>query len=290
MQQDTWHTLKVMSPRELTDPLSGLLMEMGANGCWANGDDLLAYFSTEYRPDEISHAIGAFFDHLTDEGVATREIEFVWETTEDGDWITAWKSHFKPLPVGETLIVLPEWEPDSAAGSRIPLKIIPGRGFGTGGHDTTALCLEALERLCKSRPDLADTALLDVGTGSGILAIAACKLGCGHVTAFDNDSDATGNARDNVALNGVKIKLFTGTIETVTGEYALISANLLAHLIVEIMPHLARLLADGGTLVLSGILNEQSDTIDKALAANGLKASRYESRGMWLCVEAQKTP
>lgn len=287
MQQDTWHTLKVTSPRELSDPLSGLLMDMGANGCWADGDTLLAYFSTAHRPDEISHAISAFFGHLAAEGVSTEAIEFTWETTEDGDWITAWQSHFKPIPVGNRLIVLPEWVDVAEANGRLPVRIRPGYGFGTGGHDTTALCMEALERFYKHRPGRSGATVLDVGTGSGILAITACKLGTGTVTAFDNNPASVGNAETNVALNDVPVHLFLGEIDAVSGRFDLIVANLISHIVVELMPAFAERLADGGTLVLSGILNEQNDAIDQALAANGLAATRYESRGMWLCVEAQ---
>ena len=287
MSGTSWHALTLTLPEGLCDPLSGLLIDLGATGTWLDGDQLHGYFPLEVRPDEVAHAVAAWHGQLIACGVAAGPIECAWDTEAEGDWITAWQSHFHPTPVGRMLMVLPEWCPDRDAEGRIPIRIRPGRGFGTGGHDTTATCMERIEVFCNGRSGLENISVLDVGTGSGILAVAAKKLGCGRVTAFDNDPDAVANARDNMDLNGISdIPLFTGTTDAVRGQFDLVAANLLAHVIVEIMGELRRLLAPGGTLLLSGILNEQGDQIDTALAAHGLRAEQYVSRGMWLTIEA----
>jgi len=260
-------------------------MQLGSTGTWQDGESLIAYFPSDTVPSEAGHAIEAWSGHFLSLNLLDAPLQAEWSTTDEADWITAWQAHFSPLPVGERLMVLPDWCPDSDARGRIPLKIKPGRGFGTGGHATTATCLETLEKRLTAAPLPAPT-VLDVGTGSGILAIGAALLGCTRVTAFDNDPDAVLNAQENARLNHVEdtVRLFTGTTDAVSGHYDIVLANLLAHVIVELMPELNRLLAPGGHLILSGILNEQVDQIDAALAANGLKAKDYISRGMWLMV------
>lgn len=284
-EHTVWNTLRVTPPATLLDPLAGLFMDLGAEGTWEDGADLVAYFPPTLRPDEVELALTAWLGHMEACGVAVFAPECIWKEEGEGDWITAWKAHFSPIPVGR-IMVLPEWEDD--AKGLIPLKIRPGRGFGTGGHDTTATCLRRIQAFLEHHPNPAAVRVLDVGTGSGILAIAARLLGAGHVTGFDNDPDAVENAHDNAALNGVDIGLFTGTLDRVTEQYDLVLANLLAHVIVELMPGLARALAPGGRLILSGILNEQGDRIDQALAKTGLKAVNYESRGMWLTIDAER--
>lgn len=282
-----WHVLRLSPPAALRDPLSGLLAELGAEGVWEDGAELAAYFPTPVRPDEVDQALAAWAGHIAACGVAVPPLVPRWGTEGEGDWVTAWRAHFKPLPVGRRLVVLPEWEPPEAARGRLAVRVRPGRGFGTGGHATTAACLERLEHFLDAAPDPAAVSVLDVGTGSGVLALAAARLGAGRVVALDNDPDAIANARDNRALNGLpQVALLVATLNAVRGPFDLVLANLLAHVIVDLLPDLARLLAPGGRLVLSGILNAQGDRVEAALAANGLKAVAHVSRGMWLTLEA----
>lgn len=286
--KQSWHALRLSPPRELVDPLSGLLIELGAIGTWQDGGDLVAYFPLAIHPDETSEAVRACLRHLWPGGPLP---DLCWEREDEGEWITAWRNHFHPIPVGEHLMVLPEWEPDAAAHGRIPLRIRPGRGFGTGGHATTATCLKQIEKLIESNRSKSQLRVLDVGTGSGILAMAAARLGAGTVVAFDNDVDAVRNARDNLRLNGLegRVHLFAGTIDAVSRGYDLIAANLLAHVIVDLMPHFVRLLAPGGTLLLSGILNEQGDRIEAALARSNFKVLDYFSSGIWMTLKATRS-
>ncbi len=277
-----WQSLRLTPPPALFDSLSGRCFELGAEGTWTDGDDLVAYFPATTRRDEVELALSALLRHLADGGTAIFVPEYRWEREQEGNWISAWKDHFVPIPVGHSLIVLPDWE-DNAQG-RIPIRIKPGQGFGTGGHATTATCLERIETFLADHPGCT---VLDVGTGSGILAIAARKLGAERVDAFDTDPDAVANAIDNAALNEVELSPFSGAIGTLDGPYDLVLANLISHVIVDLMGELKRVTRPGGRLILSGILNEQGDRIDWALAANGLKAVTYTSRGMWLTIDAE---
>jgi ribosomal protein L11 methyltransferase len=283
----TWNSLRLTVPDSLSDPLSGLFMDLGAEGIWQDGLDLVAYFPSSMRADEIELALNAWLAHLSACGVAVFTPECVWQREDEGDWITAWQDHFKPIEVGKRLIVLPEWEPLAKAGERLPIRIKPGRGFGTGGHGTTATCLERIEHYLKAQADPSAVRVMDVGTGSGILAIGAKCLGAGHVEGFDNDPDAVENAEQNAALNDTDIHMFTATIDQVNSTYDLVLANLLAHVIVELMADLKRIMAPGARLILSGILNEQVDRIDAALKATGMKAVNYTSNGMWMTVDAE---
>jgi ribosomal protein L11 methyltransferase len=290
---DAIQVLRLTPPGALADPLAGLLAELGATGVWHDGDTLAAYFPAAARRDEVDHALAAWADHLKACGVAVPDVDGMapaWGEAERGDWVTAWRDHFRPLPVGRRLIVLPEWEPPEAAGDRVPLRIRPGEGFGTGGHPTTAACLERLEAFLDGLPDPGRASVLDVGTGSGVLALAAAKLGAGRVLALDNDPAAIRNARDNRALNGAdRVRLVVGTTAAVRGPFDLVLANLLANLIVDLMPDLARLLAPDGRLVLSGLLSGQGDRVEAALAAQGLRAVEHVGRGMWLTLEAGRS-
>ncbi|MDH4229561.1 MAG: 50S ribosomal protein L11 methyltransferase [Nitrospirota bacterium] len=287
---NSWFALRLWPPRELADPLSGLLIHMGASGTWQDGDSLLAYFASQTQPDEVGHAVSAWSGHFMDLGLLESALAVTWESPDNQDWATAWRAHFVSFPVGKRLMVLPEWEPLSTAADRLPIRIRPGLGFGTGGHATTATCLEVLENHLATLPHPDRATILDVGTGSGILAIAAARLGCRKVTAFDNDPDAVQNARENAELNDVSetVRLFVGTTDAVQGQYDVVLANLLAHVIVELMPDLLRLTASGGRIILSGILNEQGDRVEAALAAHGLHVVEYLSRGMWLTILSRR--
>jgi ribosomal protein L11 methyltransferase len=195
------------------------------------------------------------------------------------DWVEAWKVHFQPIPVGERLMIVPAWlEPDTAG--RIPIRIDPGMAFGTGTHPTTQLCLELIETIQKSVPDPGATEVIDVGCGSGILSIAAAKLGARRALGVDTDPDAIAAARENARLNGVseRLELEVGSLADIQGgqfnlhKAPLVLANILAPVIVQLLREgLGDLLTPGGYLVLSGILEEQSPEVESALSKNGLQ-------------------
>lgn len=184
----------------------------------------------------------------------------------DEDWGEGWKRHFRPLDVGRVR-VRPSWIDAPPPPGAVEVVLDPGMAFGTGSHPTTALCLAALSELLAARPG---ASVLDVGTGSGILAIAARELGARRVVGNDDDPKAVAVARENAARNGVAIELVPDPLARVAGTFDVVVANILANTLVELAPEIAAKLAPGGVVVLSGILAHQEEEVRRAYVASGL--------------------
>ena len=205
------------------------------------------------------------------------------KAVEDCDWSAAWKAGWQPTPAGRSLMICPSWlEPPP--GDRIVLRIDPGMAFGTGTHFTTAGCLELLEDALAARPAGEAVAVLDVGTGSGILAIAALKLGAARALGIDVDPDAVHAAAENAATNGVGDR-FTARIAAVgpaDGSFQVVLANILAHTLIDLAPSLAAAVAPRGELIVSGVIDERADDVDNALRAQGLAQVRIRKGEGWV--------
>jgi ribosomal protein L11 methyltransferase len=184
----------------------------------------------------------------------------------DEDWGEGWKKDLRPLDVGRVR-VRPSWIDAPPPPGFVEVVLDPGMAFGTGSHPTTALCLAALSDLLLARPG---AAVLDVGTGSGLLAIAARKLGAGRVAANDEDPVAVAVARENAARNAAAIELTGDPAEAIAGTFDVVVANILANVLVALAPALAAKLAPGGVLLLSGILAPQEAEVRAAHVAQGL--------------------
>jgi ribosomal protein L11 methyltransferase len=257
-------------------------MDAGALGIWEDGDALVAYFPRETDRAAVDARVAGCLAELADGAPPA----LAWGEEAARDWVTAGRDRFVPLAVGRRLVVLPEWAPPGTERDRLPVRIRPGLGFGTGEHPTTAACLEALERALNARPG---ASVLDVGTGSGILALAAARLGATRVVGVDIDPDALANARANRDLNALPgVAFVLGGVEAVGGPFDLVLANLLANVIVDLMPEFVRVLAPAGRLVLSGLLAGQGDRIEAALAKFGLVPAAYDTRAGWLTLEATR--
>jgi ribosomal protein L11 methyltransferase len=218
----------------------------------------------------------------------------VFRPFEEVNWVDAWKQHYHPIPVGEGLMIVPAWlEPET--GGRLPIRIDPGMAFGTGTHPTTQLCLALTEAFFQTIDG--NPRVLDIGCGSGILAVAALKLGAAHALGVDIDPLAMEASSQNAALNGVGagLELGVGSVAEVRrgafnlqqGE--LVFANILAPVLVRLLDEgLGELVTPGGWLVLSGILAEQSPEVEAALAQHGLKLLERRQSGDWVALAAQK--
>ncbi len=212
----------------------------------------------------------------------------------DKDWAEAWKAFFPPLPIGERLVVVPTWVDYAPKPYEIILRLDPGMAFGTGLHASTRLCLVALERL------LAPGArVLDVGTGSGILAIAAALLGAGEVWAIDNDPVAAQVAAENAALNGVqgRVQVAWATLPGLApsavplftqGGFDLLLINILAEVIIPLASSIAAALRPGGRFVASGILVEKGEAVAKALEGAGLDVEEHLIEEGWIALIGRK--
>jgi len=193
----------------------------------------------------------------------------------DEDWGEAWKRGLGALSVGR-VHVRPSWVEAPAPAGAAEVVLDPGMAFGTGTHPTTALCLAALSELVTGRPGLS---VLDVGTGSGLLAIAARKLGAGRTVGVDNDPVAVRVARENAERNGVDVALSVTPAGDVPGTFDLVLANILANTLVELAPALEARLAPGGVVLLSGILAPQAEEVRAAYLARGLRPFPGGDRG-----------
>lgn len=204
------------------------------------------------------------------------------------DWAEGWKQHFSAVRIGRRLIVKPTWETFSPKDGEVVVNLDPGMAFGTGTHGTTRLCLEALAALFDgpSPPQR----VLDVGTGSGILAIAAAALGATRVLACDIDVEACRITSENAALNGVGdlIEVTPEPLSTLPGEFDLVLANILAEENVRLAAELVSRVLPAGALVLSGILREKEDMVVKSFAAFPLTGPEITRREEWSCLLYRK--
>ncbi|MDX8402540.1 MAG: 50S ribosomal protein L11 methyltransferase [Mariprofundaceae bacterium] len=201
-----------------------------------------------------------------------------WRELAATDWSLAWQEHWRAMPVGRRLWVRPSFR-EAAPEGRLDIVLDPGMAFGTGQHETTRLCLEAIERLIDAN---SIESMLDMGAGSGILAIAAGKLGMSHIVAIDNDPDAVDACRVNAGINGVAIEARLADTPP-RARFDLVVANILVGPLIEMAPALA--FCAGRWLVLSGILTEQEQAVAAAYEAEGLEIRATHRLGDWAALE-----
>lgn len=205
---------------------------------------------------------------------------------DDGEWKDKWKEYFRPFRVSDRIVICPTWEETEVRDEDILIRIDPGMAFGTGTHETTSMCLALLEQTV--RPG---QSVLDCGTGSGILSIAAAKLGAGEVLGIDIDPEAVRVAKENIERNGV-----SGTARAEQGDLTkgvpftadLVVGNLMAELIVMLTPDIAAHLAPGGRFISSGILTEKEDLVRGALEKEGFEIRRVDRKGEWCAILADR--
>jgi ribosomal protein L11 methyltransferase len=213
----------------------------------------------------------------------------------DQNWMEAWKQHYKPILIGDRLVILPAWM-ESPDPGRVAVKIDPGMAFGTGTHPTTQLCLELMEKEYANQPP---SCVIDVGCGSGILSIAAIKLGTPTVLGVDIDAGSVKNSRENADANkvGDEFILGVGSVDEIRiGKFAfakapLVVANILAPVIVRLFDGgLAELIEDQGTIILSGILEDQAERVIEAGQARGLIMLERRQMGDWVALKMIASP
>ena len=215
----------------------------------------------------------------------------------DQNWMEAWKQHYKPILIGERLVILPAWM-DSPEPNRVAIKIDPGMAFGTGTHPTTQLCLELMEEWFNQSKILNQSkTVIDIGCGSGILSIAALKLGAKQVLGVDIDAESITNSRENATTNrvGDELILSVGSVqEILDGKFAfkkapLVVANILAPVIVRLFDaRLADLMDDHGAIILSGILLEQEQSVTAVGQAKGLEMIERKQIGDWVALRMHR--
>lgn len=238
------------------------------------------YISPEENPAE---AVSFLSERLTAE-----KIEYSIDENEckNADWENNWKKYFKPMPVGERLLIHPIWEQEYEAGDRAVIHLEPGLAFGSGTHDTTRLCLESIEKYAQS-----GKTMLDVGCGSGILSVAGLLLGADSAVGVDIDALAVKTAIENGKTNGFTEPQYTvlkGSLtDKVSGKFDIIAANIVADIIVILCKNVKDYLNPDAVFITSGIIVPREDDVLAAFEENGLEViARHESGG-WLCFETK---
>jgi ribosomal protein L11 methyltransferase len=271
-------SLTIDAPRDSAEERAADLFDLGASGVEVR-DGEGTPMPGAAQPAAGRALLVAFFPDRPSADVARAALGGDVTELPDEDWSESWKRGLGPLTVGR-VHVRPSWVDAPAPAGLVEVVLDPGMAFGTGTHPTTSLCLASLSDLLGAR---AGASVLDVGTGSGLLAIAARKLGAGRVAANDNDPVAVEVARENAARNGVVLELTVAPLAGIAGTFDVVVANILANTLVELAPELAAKLTPGGVVLLSGILAPQEAEVRAAYVAAGLAPLRGGDRrdGEW---------
>jgi len=272
-----YYEFTVTAPDESKDALLNKMSEMGCLGVSEIGKRLIAYFKDTHDIIQLRDGLESFKSVLKQAGLDPG-FSFDYLYLSERDWNEPWKKRFIPMDVGEQLSILPPWETSDK--SRIPLIIDPGMAFGTGHHETTKACLQLIEKFSKTSPK---DRFLDVGTGTGILAIAASRLGFKAVVGVDIDPLAIDAAKRNAELNSLQnVEIQEGTITEVRGSFDMIAANLMSEVLISIAPEIAVRLNYTGIAVLSGMLNGQEDDVLHAMKRSGFSPIEVLVDGRWV--------
>jgi ribosomal protein L11 methyltransferase len=282
----SWHQLTLDVPDDLIDAVVGEVSCDGVAGVWESHvpepgvTRLVIYFNIRSNLDTVEDSVRTIFQRADRSNPPiSRSI------VEDLDWTGEWKKSYTSFPIGDDFFVMPSWEDCKCPDDRLPIRIDPGQAFGTGTHETTQLTMEALGRWVEP-----DQTVLDLGTGSGILAISARLLGAKDVFACDIDPVAVQVARANVERNAEQdIFVFCGSLDAVkTDSIRLLLANLTADLITGLLQEFRRVLTRHGIAILSGILREQSEELRKFITSNGFIIFEEITQGEWLVLIVDK--
>ena len=272
-----YYEITITAPDESREAIINLLAEMGSSGFLEMGEKVLAYFGEKSDIPGICDRLSLFRDVLKSSGLDPA-FSFAYSLLPENDWNETWKKSFVPIDIGENLTIIPSWLKKET--DRLPVIIDPGMVFGTGYHETSQTCLILIEKISKGGQK---ESCLDIGTGSGILAIGAARLGFRQVIAIDIDPMAIDAAKRNVEENGLKnVVVREGDIFSVEGQFNLILANLLSGILVDIAPEIVARLHPGGTAVLSGMFTGQEDEVTKAFENAGLTLGETVISGKWV--------
>lgn len=273
-------------PAEREEPLSDWLMEKGSSATYREADPPYAFYA--YFPPGLQTPPRAELDGF--HGVRLIQEE----SFDDEDWLAKSRSGFTSFEVGQRFYIRPIWDESKTPGGRTPITVNPGLAFGTGGHETTRICMGLLEELA-SGPGLGGP-ILDIGAGTGILSLTAHLLGGTEITAFDIDPDCGPAMKEFIGMNaGIlagrrPFESFVGTLEDprAKGPYQGLLANILLETIQELLPRMSVIAAPGSWLIASGILAQRQDEALLSLAMHGFKPLKVVQEGEWIAILAER--
>ncbi|MFV0402047.1 MAG: 50S ribosomal protein L11 methyltransferase [Oscillospiraceae bacterium] len=311
-QSGTWMQVDIATTTEGIEPVAALLLQMnlgysvtdaadfeefleGKSGHWDYIDDevmklrdaptvVAAYLADGEQGKAQLDTLRDGLERLRglDEANQWGPLTFELSSVKEEDWATSWKQYYHPVKIGERLVICPTWEEYEPSEDEVVVRMDPGMAFGTGTHESTKLCLELLQ-------DIADTGkrVLDVGCGSGILAISAVKLGAYDALGVDIDQVSVEVARGNAAENGLEkqVTFRQGSLaDGVTGRYDIVFANIVADIILRLLPDISRLLAPGGSLIASGIIDERFEDVADGVREAGLRVVERRDDNGWVAL------
>ena len=308
----TWIEVRVITKSEALEPISGIFYSLDCKGvAIEDPEDILgreqgpltwdfadinvlehkgkvavvkAYFAEEDNIEDVLEYVNERLTELKEMGIDLGEAKVEHEKMHEEDWANTWKQYYKPSKVGEKIVVKPIWEEYEAKDGELDVDLDPGMAFGTGTHETTRMCIQALERYVKE-----ESTVFDVGCGSGILAIAAAKLGAKLAVGVDLDPVAVESSIENVGYNNLNnIEILHGNlVEVIDGKADIVVANILAEIICILTDDVKRVLKDGGVFITSGIIHDRVDMICEKLEATGFEVVEKNRDGEWNCIVAK---
>ncbi|HUE30889.1 MAG TPA: 50S ribosomal protein L11 methyltransferase [Verrucomicrobiae bacterium] len=283
-----WITIRIEVAPEVADAVANFLVEAGASGVLTETDGARTRLDAPVPGGTEAQVVAAVEHYLTSLGEiapAARGATIATVPVPDIDWEALWRRHHRPVAIGRRLLVAPPWDVPRPDGREV-LVIAPGMAFGTGQHETTRACLEAIEVAVGTGQV---RSALDVGTGSGVLALALARLGVARVVALDTDPAVVPLARANLARNGAaRVALLAGPLAAIRGRFDLVVANLLADAIVAEAGGLARAVGPGGQLVVSGLVTEQLPAVRAAYP--GWHVAETRAGGAWRTLTLVREP
>ncbi|OBZ08190.1 50S ribosomal protein L11 methyltransferase [Bacillus sp. FJAT-26390] len=320
-----WHEITISTTEEAQEMISNFLHELGAGGVSIEESGTLSkqrdtslgqwyelplndipegqaiikgYFGEDTNTDELIASLKPRIEELREFDIDPGSVEYSALVVDEEDWATAWKQYFKPLRVSDKLTIKPTWEVYEAGPDERIIELDPGMAFGTGTHPTTALCLQTLESVIKGGEEI-----IDVGTGSGILAIGACRLGAKSVLALDLDPIAVTSATENVKLNDlsdqveVRLSDLLGVIKgadagqeatAVTVPVDLVVANILAEIILLFVDDVYAALKPNGIYIASGVYKNKETDVEEGLIRSGFEILEKRRDEEWIAFVARK--
>lgn len=308
----TWIEVRVITKSEALEPISGIFYSLDCKGvAIEDPEDILgreqgpltwdfadinvlehkgkvavvkAYFAEEDNIEDVLAYVNERLEELKEMGLDLGEAKVEHEKMHEEDWANTWKQYYKPSKVGEKIVVKPIWEEYEAKENELVVDLDPGMAFGTGTHETTRMCIQALERYVKE-----ESTVFDVGCGSGILAIAAAKLGAKLAVGVDLDPVAVESSIENVGYNNLSnIEILHGNlVEVIHGKADIVVANILAEIICILTDDVKRVLKDGGIFITSGIIHDRVNMVCEKLEATGFEVIEKNRDGEWNCIVAK---
>ena len=310
--EGTWIEVRVFTKSEALEPISGIFYSLNCTGvAIEDPEDILgreqgpltwdfadinvlehkgkcavvkAYFSQEDNIDEIIKFVKEKVKEIKDMGIDVGEGKVEAEKMYEQDWANNWKKYYKPTRVGDRIVIKPIWEDYKEKDGDLVVELDPGMAFGTGEHETTRMCIKALEKYTKE-----DSTIFDVGCGSGILAIVSAKLGAKKAVGVDLDPVAVESAKENVSFNNLdNIEILEGNLlDVIDGKADIVVANIIAEIICVLTEDVSKALKEGGYFITSGIIHDRVDMVTEKLNECGFEVVEINKDGEWNCIVAK---